>query len=226
MSGLFKKLNTLVRASIHDALGDISPDASKRPVDPIRLGKDLEREVESLRGRIDEAIEYEETLRTKVTAMHDEIAQLDQRADEAVERGDEAQARYLIEQMQRIQRRAEMAEADLREHQIVTEEFIQRVNLLDTVVADARRQQAEDASASQVSTPEPDETASHSGPVQALSDMLRDARERINKADDAVADETAKAQSQLEADEKPSGDDEKSVDDDLAARLKRLSKPD
>jgi hypothetical protein len=36
-----------------------------------------------------------------------------------------------------------MAEADLREHQLVTQELIQRVNTLEAAVADARRAQEE-----------------------------------------------------------------------------------
>lgn len=229
MSGLFKKLNILVRASVQDALGDLAQDASRRRlVDPARLGKDMDREVASLRERIDEAIAHENTLRVNLDSLYSEIARLDQAADEAVKQGDQAQARYLIARMQQIRRRAEMAEADLREHQIVTEEFIQRVNLLDAVVADARRQQESEPSAEQV--PDSDSVAapasSGSGPVRALSDMLRDARERVTQAGDAVQHETEKVQAELETDDRPSAEDGNAVDDDLAARLKRLSKPD
>ncbi len=228
MSGLFKKLNTLVRASINDTLGDVLPgDSRRRSIDPARLGKDMDREIFSLRERINEAIAHEETLRANTDTLRNQIAQLDQAADESVKQGDEVGARYRIEQMQRIQKRLEMAEADLREHQIVTQELIQRVNLLDAVVAEVRQQET-GVPAEKTEVPFAENTESNaSGPLKGLSDMLRDARESVTRADDAVQSEAGKAQINLDADvHSPDDQAVQAVDDDLAARLKRLSKPD
>lgn len=230
MSSLFKKLNTLVRASINDALGDVMPSDSKRWVPPGRLGKNIDGEIASLRERINEAVAHEETLKQRIDALQAEIAELDRAADAAVESGREDEARRMIARMQGVQRRAEMAESDLREHQLVTEELIQRVNLLDAVVADARRAQAvEDEAGVQQpqagDAPGDGETAER-GPVKVLSDLLRDARQSVDRAGDTVQEETARAEADLGQPAPEPAADSQTVDDDLTARLKRLSKPD
>lgn len=228
MSSLFKKLNTLVRASINDALGDVVPSGSRR-VDPGRLGKNIDAEIASLRERINEAIAHEGVLKQRLDALWAEVAELDRAADAAVEVGQQDEARRLIARMQSVQRRAEMAASDLREHQLVTEELIQRVNLLDAVVADARRAQTIEAEMQAPAEVSPPATATERGPVKVLSDLLRDARQSVDKAGDAVADETERTRSELTQSAAPEAVEpahSRDVDDDLAARLKRLSKPD
>ncbi len=115
--------------------------------------------------------------------------------------------------MQGAQKRLAMAESDLHEHRIVTQELIQRVNLLDAVVADAHRAQAETAA-------NPQEQASGQSAGQVLSDVLRDARQKIASMGDIVS--TRQQLSEPDTKDKPA---QQAVDDDLARRRERLSKP-
>jgi len=214
MADLFKKLNVLVKATINDTLGG---DSGKQPSKPIRFGKDIDREIAALRGRINDALDYETNLKAKVQVLQDEIDRLDQQADELVAQRKDDGARYVVEQMQRAQQRKTMAESDLREHRLVTQELIERVNMLEAAVADARRNQ-------------PAESVADRSPGQALSDALRDAREKINTMGDRVSARQDMAASDLKPDAAPADDVASSVsrpqvEDDLARRRQRLSKP-
>lgn len=215
MSDLFRKLNVLVKAAVNDALGD--EQGRKRPssLSPQKLGGDIDREVKMLRQRINDALEYETELQKRVQSLRDSVAQWDTQADDAVSAGQDAQARYAVEQMQRTQRSLDMAESDLRDHQLVTQELISRVNTLDAAVADANRAKAEQ---------ETDEAVAPTG--QVLSDALKDVREKISR----VADDLRSAQTQTLETPEPEASaseavDPQEVDDDLAERLQRLSKP-
>jgi phage shock protein A len=199
MSDLFRKLNTLVKARINDALSS-STQPRHRDNDPPSLGPEMDREIETLRERINAAIEYEDQLQAQVNALVSEVASYDHQADEAVAQGKEAQARHLIERMQWAQRRLEMARADLAQHQLVAQDLIQRVNLLEASVADAR----------QTTDEQPDENA--------LSDVVKGAQERIKGMGDLI-----KAREDLNDEQQPPAD-EKAVDDDLGQRRNRLSK--
>jgi phage shock protein A len=195
MNDLFKKLNVLVKSSLNDLIGD---EPSRRRAQP-RLGKNIDREIAALRQRVNDAYTYEAELKSRIVVLGDEIARLDREADEAVEQRRDEQARYVIEQMQRTQQRLTMSEADLREHQLVTQELVQRVNTLETYVAEARRAQQE----------VPDSGAG------GLAEALRQTREKLARD---VA-------SQPEAVSKGDVSDQRAVEDDLERRRQRLSKP-
>jgi phage shock protein A len=62
-----------------------------------------------------------------------------------VAKGDEATSRHAIRQMQTLQQRLGMLQAELAEHRISTGALISRVNELEAVVAEARRKQQGDA---------------------------------------------------------------------------------
>lgn len=156
MSDLFRKLNTLMRAKVSEVLDDVT--SGELPRIPNPMNKKLDQDIETLRERINQAIDHEDQLQAKVGQLEAEIAQLDAQADAAVEQGQDAQARYLIAQMQRAQQRLEMARSDLREHQLVAQELIQRVNLLEATVADVRHAEAsrdEQQPEQQASSPQP-----------------------------------------------------------------------
>ncbi len=201
MNDLFKKLNVLIKASLNDVVS--SDEGETRP--RVRLGKNVDVEIDALRERINDAVNYEDELKARIGQFADEAARWDQQADAAVGQGNDASARYAIEQMQRAQQRQTMAEADLREHQRTTQDLIQRVNMLDAVVADARRAQ-------------PEEPAPTSQPLPDLGNVLREAREKITSLSEAAA----KADPDPPAATSPA--DEAAVDDDLARRRDRLSK--
>lgn len=217
MSDLLKKLNVLVRSSINDVLGeDWAVGAPRRrPLTPEKLGKDIDREIASLRQRINDALAYEDELQARVRSLQNETTRLDQQADQAVVSANDMAARAAVEQLQRAQQRLRMAESDLHEHQVVTQELIQRVNMLEAAVADTRR--AQDQHQQPVSAPpaEPSEAAR----LPSLSDVLKEAREKIAQMGDMIA-----TQSELAAPQPNDLPDEPAVEDDLAARRQRLSK--
>lgn len=197
MDDLFKKLNVLVKSSLNDLVGE---GTTRRASSPPRLGKGIDREVAALRQRVNEAFAYEDELKARISTLENEVARFDQQADEAMQQRREEQARYIIEQMQRAQQRLTMARADLREHQLVSQELLQRVNTLEAYVEEARRAQQETA-----------ESASG-----GLASTLRSAREKLAK-ETPLPEETA-----IPDREAP---DERAIEDDLERRRQRLSKP-
>ncbi len=217
MADFFKKLNVLVKASVNDLLGDERAigGARHKPLTPDKLGKDVDREIESLRQRINEALDYEDQLQARVQTLQAEVGKWDEQADSAVARNDSEMARYDIEQMQRAQQHLAMAEADLHDHQRVTQELILRVNELDAAVADARRAKSS-----------PEETQENEAPAErstgaVLADVLREMREKINEMGDLIA---AKDEVQQPSSHAADDIDEQTVDDDLTQRRDRLSK--
>jgi phage shock protein A len=214
MNDLFKKLNTLVKASLNDALGDSRSSGERRRLSPERLGKDIDREVAMLRQKINDALAYEDELMARVNTLQAEVAKWDEQADQAVASGDDAGARYAIDQMNRAQQRQAMAESDLNEHRLVTQELISRVNTLDAAVADARRAQADDKTDAR-------ESSEIGQPAHMLSDVLRDAREKISQMGEMVS---AKAEVPAPSPAAEPQPDKQAVEDDLEARRQRLSK--
>lgn len=128
MDDLFKKLNTLIRAN----LGEVPNIHLPR----LQRSVDLDKQVEDLRKKVNEALEYEDTLQATVHNLRAEAEKLDAEADAAIQRGMDDQARRLLDQLKRTEQRLAMAESDLREHQRAVEDLIKRVNQLDATVAD------------------------------------------------------------------------------------------
>ena len=230
MNDLFKKLNVLVRAGINDVLGEDHAvgQSRRKPLTPDKLGKNIDREITALRSRINDALSFETELQQRVQSLHDEVARYDQQADEAVSAGNDVVARRVIEQMQSAQQRLAMAEADLKEHQLVTQDLIQRVNMLEAAVADARRAQEVTQTAEAPPAPQDETSATPAAQtlpsIPSLADVLRDAQEKINQMGDLIqAKEETNAPTPAE--QAAQAADEQRVDDDLAARRERLSKP-
>ena len=211
MSDLFKKLNTLVKASVHDFLR--RPDIGRRlSLDRAGSGKDHAAEIKTMRQRINEALDYEDELQQRAQVLQNEVDRLDTEADEAVTEGDHAQARHLIDQLQRCQHRLSMAESDLREHRTVTQELIRHVNTLEAAVADM--EQEDQAEAGQI-----DEEALPLS-TEKISNVLHEAREKIAAITETLIAGASPA-AVPEEDDRP---DDEAVDDDLAHRRQRLSK--
>lgn len=196
MTDLFKKLNLLLRTS----LPDLPLSGGGQPTAPLRLGKDVDREIGALNDRVRDAYAYEEQLKGRIAQLQSEIFALDEAADAAVADGREELARYHIEAMKRAQTRLDMANADLREHQRVTAELVQRVAGLEDAVARARQAQAQPEH-------EPDNRPS-------MADVLRGAREEVS---------AAPAESGPAASGPPSRS-ARGGDDELDQRIERLSK--
>lgn len=193
MTELLKKLNILLRSSLNDRHESAPPP----------LSRNAERDVDRLRQTINEALRYEDELKARLGTLDAEVARWDAEADRAVSVNEDAAARYAIEHMQRAQQRQTIAAADLHDHQRVTQELIQRVNLLDAAVADARRAQSSEAQT----------------PAPGLNDVLRDARDTMTSLGNTTASQAEVAP--------PVPDvpvDDQAVDDDLENRRRRLSR--
>jgi phage shock protein A len=229
MTNLLDKLNVLVKSSLNSFLGDAAGTSGTPRVPAERLGQDIDGEVARLRQQIDAALNQEDAMLKRLEQLQQQIDSYDQQADAALQRNDEATARYLIQQMQRQQQLASMLQAELDEHRRATSEFIERVNMLEALVSDARRQQAS-APAGEVQA-----QAEHT-PGAVLSNLLREARERV---EDTVGDMLTPAQSADPGQSIPIATEVKGpketgqpqppdsqIDADLAKRRARLSKPD
>lgn len=196
MSSLINKLNVLVKSNLHGVMGDDSPDTARRKK-LLPLGKDIDREIAALRQQVEQALNDEDRMTAESEVLQRQVADWDQQADQALERGDEATARHAIRQVQLQQQHLTMLIADLAQHRIATSELIQRVNQLEALVAEARRQPPE--------TPAVEENEDES-----LSVRLRKARQQAGEQVESPASQ-------------PSNVDENVVEDDLARRRARLS---
>lgn len=242
MDDLFKKLNTLIKSN----LGDIKPELPRREPRPV----DLDRQVDTLRKRINDALAHEDKLQISVVALRDEADKLDRAADAALARGDDLEARKILEQLRRTEARLHSTERDLQEHEIAVEELILQVNRLEAAAADnkaeqAARQQVEQRQAAPVVDEEPNRVyipleGEDGAPPQAqdssqrmekLSDAIKQAQERARQRIDQMDEElqTRSAQPPAAA---PSTQAQPAQDapeptksaDDLQKRIDRLSK--
>jgi phage shock protein A len=226
MTNLLDKLNVLVKSSLNSFLGDA---AGMPRVPAERLGKDIDGEIARLRQQIDAALNQEDAMLKRLEQLQQQIDSYDQQADAALQRNDEATARYLIQQMQHQQQLATMLQAELDQHRRATSEFIERVNMLEALVSDARRQQAS-APAGEAKT-----EAEHT-PGAVLSNLLREARERVEStvgnmltpAQNAEPGQSISIATEAKGSEETSQPQppDSQVEADLAKRRARLSKPD
>ncbi|MDX2140112.1 MAG: hypothetical protein SF123_18640 [Chloroflexota bacterium] len=208
MTDLFDKLNMLVRSGLRDLIGGdvLDVETLRRALTPERMGKGLAAEVTALRQRINQALDYEDELKARVATLQAEVFALDADADAALARGEQDAAHALVEKHQRAQQRLTMAESDLRAHRTVTQELIQRVNMLEAVVAEHAASEAANPA-----TPVADAERT------SVADVLRSVREQIAKEPKAAAPSLPAVP--------PAPSSPKMIDDDLERRRQRLTKP-
>ncbi len=255
MSDLLKKLNLLIQAGMNDVLDEVqkATPTPKKFIPRNRLGTDIDREVDQLREQINQALEHEDTIRVKIDEVQQDADELNRQADDAVLRGDDVNARYYLERMYRAQQRKTMLEADLNEHRIATQELILRVNELDATIAEARhREEQAEQSASTEAAELPPQQASAPGDAaqdsnaptsdtrydgvrraqelsekanRVLSDVLREARERVEQMNELVEAKTnVQQQTTSDVSEQVSETLQQSqIEDDIAARRARLT---
>jgi phage shock protein A len=192
---LTDKLNTLIRSRVQGAIDDLNP---RRRDQPLKPGKNIDRDVAALRQRINQALDDEDRMTAEIDALQRQVADWDQQADRALTRGDEAAARHAVRQMQLVRQHQTMLEADLAQHRYATSELISRVNELEARAAEAR-QPSKDA----VKPEDPNE--------ESLS-------ARISQARSAAAPQPRAAKPDT-----PAQVDEQMIEDDLARRRARLS---
>lgn len=251
----FKKLNTLVQAQINDIIHPIREDEPEGKTrrnllarQDVRSG--LEGDVTTLRKRVNEAVDYEGSLQAKVDKLYQKISELDALADEALRAGREEDARAALGRMHQAQREVTLLEADLSEHRVLTQQLISQVNTLEAVVEQSKQEQAQQAvqPPAAKSTPSPsssikveieaddeDESEADSGGqnvVQGLAEKLDNTRKKLSEliASASTTDKPLMNNSEVveEVPQPPKAVhpmDKKAVDDDLARRISRLSKP-
>ncbi len=189
MSELFRKLNVLLKSSL---LGE---GQASRP--SARLGKDMDREVEQLHGRVQDAVQHEERIKGQLRELEDEIQKWDQAADDALRANTQDEARGALEKLRAAKRRYARLEEDLHQHEVLTQELIQSVNLLQGVVQEARQSDASNT------------------PERSMAEVLKQAREKISALGDMVA---PKAETEAPVEQ------QQNIDDDLEQRRQRLSR--
>ncbi len=192
---LTDKLNTLIRSRVQGVLDDVNP---RRRGQPLKAGKNIDRDVAALRQQINQALDGEDRMTAEIGALQHQVADWDQQADRALTQGDEAAARHAVRQVQLLQQRQAMLEADLAQHRYSTSELISRVNELEALVAEARR-----PSKDVVEPENPDDERLSAGLSQT-------------RPEPAAPPPVAKPRA-------PAVVDEQAIEDDLARRRARLS---
>ncbi|MBZ0302965.1 MAG: hypothetical protein K8J31_24680 [Anaerolineae bacterium] len=204
----------LVKASLNELM-DTEASGHRPRVTPARLNANIDHDVSMLRRRVEEALHYEGELVARVEALSTQLEQWDAQADEAVAQGKNETARHAVDQLQRVQQRLAIAESDLHEHRLVTQELIARVNQLEAAVAEAREAQPEADSDVQESS----DALERAGKL--VADVLAEMRERINELSEMIG--PTAAPDEVSAPQTPDMD-EAAIEDDLARRRDRLSK--
>lgn len=181
MSDLFGKISTLVNAQVNDLLGrnPKSPLARIR-LNPEEAEKDPRRSAQSLRQRLEEAIDYESVLQDKIDQLMNEALELDAEVDASVQRGDEFGARRLQGLLNMKQQQLTIAESELRDHRAVTRHLMQEMSALDAALdSNEGRQRAQAAAGDRKprSTRIPVEgSAAVDSIVDSVTDKLNEAR--------------------------------------------------
>lgn len=237
MTDLLNKINTLIRARVEGFLSEdlgLSLGRSGRtPLSADRLGKDIDREVAALRRRIDAALEHDENLQAQIAALRQEAADWDLKADNALLEKDDAAARHAVAQMQRLEQRAALLEADLARLRRDTADLIDKVNMLEGLVADARRQQGAAPPPAALQTAEPPPVEPQVAEPSAAPRQI--AEPPPTSTLDAVLQTTRREIETLEAEEKRLAAAQEQarqaveaiqVEDDLALRRQRLARRD
>lgn len=132
MSSLFDKINTLVNAQVNDLLGR-NP---RSPLARIKLNaedaeKNPRQSVQSLRQRLEEAIDYEDELQARINSLMRAVSDLDQQVDRVLQAGDEFGARRLQNQLNLQQQQLTIAESELRDHRLLTQHLLQELSTVE-----------------------------------------------------------------------------------------------
>jgi phage shock protein A len=213
MAGLFQKINTLLKARIDSFLEEDLHLPQRPDTDALlsaaRLGKDVDREISALRQRIEEALTYEDTLQEKIDALRQEASDSDSQADQALLQGQEDAARQAVEHMRRLEQQATMLEADLVQHRRTTAEFIERVNVLEGLIAEARREQTTEAAAA---------------PTETLDQVIQTVQRDAESPDQGEPVRVVVHPAETRPERHVADEAAPPVNDDLAARRARLAR--
>ena len=184
MSSLFDKIGTLINAQVNDLLGNNpkSPLARIR-LDPRDAEKSPRQSARAIRRRLEEAEDYEDQLRAKIDGLMKEALDLDGAVDACLERGDQFGARRLQSQLNMKQQQIDMAEAELREHGLVTRHLMRELVDLEAALDSHEGQQGRQRADGQRKGQKARIPIDSADPVEAIADSvgvkLNEAREGI-----------------------------------------------
>lgn len=135
MSDIFDKISTLINAQLNDFLGK-NP---KSPLARIQLNadeaeKNPQRSAQSLRQRLEEAIEYEDELQGRIEERMRAVVELDKLVDDMLRSGDEVSAQRLQNQLNMKQQHLTIAESELHDHRLMTRHLMQELATLETAL--------------------------------------------------------------------------------------------
>lgn len=250
MDSFFDKINTLINAQLNEFLGR-NP---KSPLARIKLDTNNpdanpKRTVQSLRQRMNEALEYEDELAAKIQKLMQEAVTLDEEADRMVKSGDEFSARRAVSALQMKQQQVSIAESELRDHRLLTQHLMQEMTSLEMALDNQER----NAQQSAAQTPPTEKSSSRFRIPVDGGDNIKDSENiRVNSREessikDTISDAINDTRSTLEnllknspvpkpadilerfdiVDEVPDpAKKDKKNSDDIEGRMARLSKPD
>ncbi|MCY4062252.1 MAG: hypothetical protein OXG53_07785 [Chloroflexi bacterium] len=141
MSDIFDKISTLINAQLNDFLG-------KNPRSPLariqlqadEAEKNPQRSAQSLRQRLEEAIEYEDELQARIEERMRAVVELDKLVDDMLRSGDEVSAERLQNQLNMKQQHLTIAESELHDHRLMTRHLMQELATLETALDKQERE--------------------------------------------------------------------------------------
>jgi phage shock protein A len=213
MDDLLKKLNLLMKTTLADVVDEARQLVTSRGEGDSSTASTPDvlpsNQIAQLRKRIDESLQFEKQIQQRIHDLELQIRDWDQKADARLLEGDEAGAQYALDQMKKTEQHLALAESDLAEHQRIAGELISSVNDLEAALASQPADSAE----------MPTKNA-----VERFNEILADMRARVDQMSNQLAsrEDTIPPQT-AESTKSESATGE--VDDDLAKRRKRLSKP-
>jgi phage shock protein A len=166
MVDLFRKLNTLLRARVLDALTVEQSERESSAPSGDAVIQELEKLIRQNRTRIDDALAYEDKLNAQIIQLDGDVRRWSAELDAAILRDDDHAARVLAEQVQAGENRLVRQQHDLQEHRVVTGELIERVSEAERKLQALREEQAQ-ARAVQPKTASPAPSAQ--APQEALT---------------------------------------------------------
>jgi phage shock protein A len=147
---LMERISLLVRANIGSLLGR----SAEGPADRQRSIRDGERELARAREALAKAVEHQKALADQVAAADEQVQVWAQRAEEALQAGNEAEAREVLAQQQKQECMAEELRARLERRLQEADRLESRLEMLEAELEQVRKQvaagaaeQAQDAAA-------------------------------------------------------------------------------
>ena len=191
MSSIFDKINTLVNAQVNDFLGrNPKSPLARIKLDSSEIEENPRRTAQSLHRRLEEALAYEDEIEAKIQRIREEATFLDEQADKQVKSGDEFSARRALSQLQFKQQQLTIAEAELRDHRVLTQHLMQEMTTLDLALDNQERQKSQQS--------KPTKTSQSRGtriPVDGVSSTEEGEEKSLR---DSVTDKLNETRSSLE----------------------------